>query len=513
MNSITRHLKKVGAENGVILALIGIKFIINLVLNQNYGYFRDEFFYMQLSERLFDGPIDMPLLSPLLMWITRTLLGDSLTALHVLPTLAGSLVILLTVRMVCILGGGFGAQLTAGLCVLLAPVNLGLNSTFSYDSFDQLFQVLSFYFVVKLLKTENSKGWLWFGLAAGLGLLTKQSMLILGLAFTLALLSTPARKYFRERWIWIAAAMAFAGFLPYLLMQMQLDWPIFSYSQHYTFNKTYPVSPIEFLFFQIITQNPLTMPIWLTGLFFLLFKGKRFRMLGFTFLFLFGILVLLRAKFYFLAPAFPVFFAFGAVQISNFLENRKLSWIGKVYIPVLILSGALLAPFALPLLPVEDFIAYSRGPGGNLGVKHERTEEGALPQFFADRFGWPELANEVVGIYQELPPEAQKKVCVFTGNYGEAGAIQFFGKADGLTRVLSGHGQYYYWGPGDCTGEIVIAVGIPRAALERIFNQVTLARIFTCEYCMSYENNLPIFVCRELKLPLGQLWPQIRHLD
>ena len=110
MKSTLGQLKKLLTENGLLLVLIGSKFLINLVLNQNYGYFRDEFFYMQLSERLLEGPVDIPLMAPVLMWFTRTLLGDSLTALHLLPTIAGSLIIFLTVRMVRVLGGGSVAQ-------------------------------------------------------------------------------------------------------------------------------------------------------------------------------------------------------------------------------------------------------------------------------------------------------------------------------------------------------------------------------------------------------------------
>jgi hypothetical protein len=514
MDFVISPIKKVHAENWLLLALICVKLLINLVFAQPYGYFRDEFFYLQLSERLTDGPIDMPLLAPALLWLARMLLGESLTVLHLFPVLAGCLVIGVSVQIVRELGGNRFAQLLAGLCTLLAPVNLGINSTFSYDSFDQLFWVLSLYFVFKVLKNENSKNWLGFGVAAGLGLLTKQTMLILGFALTLALLSTSARKYFRDRWIWLAAGIALLGLLPYLIMQIQLDWPILNYVQFYSSAKTYPVSPLEFLFFQIISQNPLTLPVWLSGLIYLLFaRTKPFRPIGLTTLFLFGIFVFLQVKFYFLAPVYPLLFAFGSVWFSEFLAKKNWRWLAKAYIPVIILSGTLLAPFALPLLPVDDFIFYSKGPGGNLGLKQERNEENELPQFFADRFGWPELAAEVVRIYQNLSPEEQKQVYVFTGNYGEAGAIQFFGKSAGLTRILSGHGQYFYWGPGECTGKIMITVGISREPLERIFKNVTLAGVFTCRYCMPYENRLPIFLCRDLLLPMQQLWPTLQHID
>lgn len=514
MNPRLLQIKKFASEYAVLMVLIASKLLINLMLVQPYGYFRDEFFYIQLSKHLGDGPIDMPLLAPTLMWLTRMLFGETLTALHIFPALAGSLVILLAVQIVRELGGNRFAQLLAGLCTLFVPVNLGVNSTFSYDSFDQLFWLLTLYFVFKVLKTDNLKYWFWFGVAAALGLLTKQSMLVLGLALTLALLSTPARKYFKKRQIWLAAGIALVGLLPYLIMQIKLGWPILHYAEFYSSAKTYPVSPLEFLLFQIIAHNPVSLPIWLAGLIYLLGgRAKAFRGLGYTYLFLFGMFSFLRVKFYFLSPIYPLLFAFGAVWWSELIQKTKLFWIEKASVAVVMASGLLMAPFALPLLPVEQFIAYSQIPGKSLGLKQERQVAGELPQFFADRFGWPELTAEVERIYESLSPGDKQQVYIFTGNYGETGAIQFFGEEAGLTRVISGHGTYFYWGPGEFNGRVMISVGIPREPLERFFTQVIPAGVFHCRYCMPYENNLEIFICRDLKTPIHQLWPQIRHLD
>ena len=235
-------------ESLLIPILVGLKLILNLALDQNYGYFRDEFLYIALSKRLFAGPMDMPLLAPTLMAITRGVFGESLLALHIFPAIAGALVIVFTVRMVREFGGKFYAQLLAGVCVLLAPLNLGLNSSFSYDSFDQLFWVLCIYMLVKIFKHDSSKTWLLFGLFAGLGLLTKQGMLFLGFAVAVALLITSQRAHFRQRWIWLAGFIAFLFFIPYVLVQMQLDWPSLGYWKYYTDSKTYPVSPLEFIF-------------------------------------------------------------------------------------------------------------------------------------------------------------------------------------------------------------------------------------------------------------------------
>ncbi len=183
-----------------------------------------------------------------------------------------------------------------------------------------------------------------------------------------------------------------------------------------------------------------------------------------------------------------------------------------VYLIIILLSGLLIAPIAAPLLPVDKFIAYSQFQQG-IEVKHERIREGMLPQFFADRFGWENMATQVVKVYQSLSPEDQAKTCIFTGNYGEAGAIAFFGKQYGIPPVIRGHGQYYYWGPGECTGEIVIVVGVREHDLKNTFNIVEQKGLIVNEYAMPYESNLPIFVCRAPKASLKDVWKKVAHFD
>lgn len=501
-------------KNWLMVLLVSIKFTINLGLDQHYGYFRDEFLYIMLSRRLLDGPIDMPLLAPALLAVVRWIFGESPFALHLFPTVAGAGVIILTILMVRRLGGRLFAQALAGICVLLVPVYLGMSSSYSYDPFDLFFWVLTLFALFKILMDKNPKGWLFFGFAAGLGLLTKQSMLFLGFAITLALFITSQRRQFQTKWIWAGAGIAFLFFLPYLIMQMQLDWPALGYFSFYTTSKTYPVSPLEFLKFQIITLNPITLPVWLAGLCFFFFSksGKAFRTIGWTYLILFFLFMILKAKFYFLTPAYPILFAAGAVMIENLTTKPKFYFLRPVYLTILILAGLVAIPFAAPFLPVETFIKFLQYQKG-MEVKQERLKEGVLPQFFADRFGWENMATQVVKVYQSLTPEEQHKVCIFTGNYGEAGAIEFFGRKRGLPPVISGHGQYYYWGPGECTGEIVIVVGVNEDDLKETFQIVEKKGLIQNEYAMPYENNLPIFLCRHPKANLTDLWKEVAHFD
>jgi len=164
----------------------------------------------------------------------------------------------------------------------------------------------------------------------------------------------------------------------------------------------------------------------------------------------------------------------------------------------------------LPAAGVGGGLPDHRAAGGDAGIKTETREVAELAQNFADRFGWEEMVATVAGVYEELPPEEQAEACILTGNYGEAGAIDFFGPEYGLPKAISGHNNYYLWGPGGCTGETVIAVNVPRGTLRTVFDDVEEADTVSCEYCMPDENNLPIYVVRSPKMPLEEAWPKFK---
>jgi hypothetical protein len=160
---------------------------------------------------------------------------------------------------------------------------------------------------------------------------------------------------------------------------------------------------------------------------------------------------------------------------------------------------------AVPLLPVESYVAYTKrlGIAPSAAENHELAE---LPQFFADRFGWEELTAEVAAVFESLP-DLDKPACGIVGrNYGETGAINYYGHRYDLPRAVSQHNNYYLWGPGDASGDVLIVVNYARADLEMVFENVTLAATLDLEYAMPYEANAPIYVCRGLKIPFDEAW-------
>jgi hypothetical protein len=178
---------------------------------------------------------------------------------------------------------------------------------------------------------------------------------------------------------------------------------------------------------------------------------------------------------------------------------------------VLAAAGVLTMPLTLPVLPVPSYLAYAAALHLQPESVREKNRMGPLPQFYADMFGWPEMVAVVAGAYHRLSPSEQAKCALFAPyNYGEAGAIDLFGPRHGLPRAISGHNEYYVWGPGDYTGEIMLVLGMPREELERLFQSVEQVAVIEHPYAMPYENG-PVYLCRGLKKPLRDLWPRFKH--
>src|SRR3712207_6036688 len=164
-----------------ILAYLALaKLLLHLLSADNYGYFRDELYYMAAGERLDLGYVDFPPFVALVAAFTRWLLGDSLVALRLFPALAGAVVVVLAGLMARELGGGRFAQGLAALATLVAPTFLAMGTFLSMDAFDQLFWVTAVYVLLLILKRDRPRLWLLFGLIVGLGLLTKVTMLFFG---------------------------------------------------------------------------------------------------------------------------------------------------------------------------------------------------------------------------------------------------------------------------------------------------------------------------------------------
>ena len=499
------------SDLAVIIYLSTAKLLLHLLTNQAYGYFRDELYYLACGDHLAWGYADQPPLIALVARATR-LAGDSLFALRLPAALAGALLVFFTGLFVRELGGRRFAIVVAALAVIIAPVYLYLHTILTMNAFEPLLWTLCAYLFVLIVKYERPRLWLVFGLVAGVGLMNKHSMAIFGFAVVVGLLLTPARKYVLSKWLWLGGLCALVIFLPNLIWEARHDWATVEVLRNAAVNQNLPLTPYGFFTGQLQLMHPLTLPLWLGGLYFYLFTraGRPIRALGFAYLIIFALLVVLKGKIYYLAPAYPWLFAGGAIAWARAVERLRRPWLRPVTVALLIIAGVVFAPLMLPVLPVETYRAYA----GRLGlgdVKTEKLRTGALPQHFADMFGWPEMTATVADAYHKLSPEDQKRCAIFARNYGEAGAIDFFGARYGLPKVIAKHQNYWLWGPRDYTGECLLTVGERLKDVQKSYTQIEQVATFTHPYVMPYENDLAIFLCRQPKFSsLKELWPQVK---
>jgi Dolichyl-phosphate-mannose-protein mannosyltransferase len=484
---------------------------IHFLWNGRYGYFRDELYYAACGQHLAWGYVDQAPLIAVIARLSRSLFGDSLRALRFFPALSAGAKILLAGWIVHELGGRRYAQILAATAMLVCPIYLTMDNFLSMNAFEPLFWMLCVVLSLRIVRTGNSREWMLFGFVAGIGILNKHSMLIFGLAFFLSLLVTRERRQLRERWIWAGALIAFVIFLPNLVWEYSNHWPTIEILQNVDRAKNAHVSWLAFLVQQAFLVHPLGAPICLAGLWYFLFSrdGKGVRFLGWTYLFLVAEFLIFRGRIYYLAPVYPMLFAAGAVAVEGWIGKAGKNWLKAAVLAPLLVGGMVAAPLALPILPLDAEAAYAKFWDVDR-VQVEREPSGKLPQMYADMMGWPQQAETVAGVFQSLSPEEQSRVAILAKNYGQAGAIDYFGPALGLPHAISGHNNYYLWGPQRYSGEVVIAVGMPLDALKPLFGQIDLAATINNEYAIPEENNLPVYICRKPKMTLQQAWPRLK---
>jgi hypothetical protein len=499
----------------LLLGIVTVKVLAHFAidLSGRYGYFRDELYYIACSRHLALGYVDHPPFSIFLLAIERRLLGESLLGIRFLPVIVGAAVVLLTAVMVRQLGGRRFAQGLAALAVLLAPVMLIQDLWYSMNSYDILFWTLASYLVIRILKEPTPQKWLALGVVIGLGLMNKYSIGFLCIGLAGGLLITRERRLLRSRWPWLAAGLAVLIFLPHVLWEWQHGFPTIEFMRNAEETKNIQMTPWHFLLSQFDETGRAAAVLWVLGLVYCLLHrdAKLYRLFGWMYLVIFAFMVTRNAKAYYLTPIYPLLWAFGAVGLEKFAERRGRRWLAPVAVGLLVLSGMISLPFALPVLPVDTFIAYQRMLGAT-PPQEERQEMGALPQYYADMFGWPAMVGAIAAAYDSLTPSEQSSCAILMNNYGEAGAVDFFGRDRNLPKAISGHNNYWLWGPRGLTGEVVIRLGGDVEKMRANYAEVRQVGVFHDDYCMPYENQ-PVFVLKRRHASLAQDWPSFKHYE
>ena len=491
--------------------------LLHLLTASRYGYFGDEMYHMACGEHLAWGYVDQPPFIALATWFTRHVFGTSVFAVHLLPAIAGLVLVWLTGLLTRELGGGRFSQAFAALCTACAGVYLVIHHIFTMNAFEPLFWMGCAYVVIRVIKTGNQKLWLWFGVLAGLGLQNKYSIAVYGFAIIAGLLLTPERKAFASRWIWIGGLIAFVIFLPNLLWNMQHHWPFLELMRNIRASgRDLPFTPIGYLRAQIFLMTPVTFPVWLLGTMYFFFwrEGKPFRVLGWAFLALLAAFIVLHGKDYYASPVYPFLFAGGAIAIEQFASRSRQAWLKPVSVAVVLLGTLALLPLFVPVLSPESYVRYQ----AKLPFKIQPDEKSMLaepmPHYYSWCFGWEEMVKGVAKAYYSVPPEHRADVAVFATNFAPAGAIDLIGPKYGLPKAISGHQSYWLWGPRNYSGQTMIVVGVKREDASKWFDEVTVITELYNPYAPPWENR-PVLLCRGQKhfRSLAEAWPKLKNWD
>jgi hypothetical protein len=471
-----------------------------------YGYFRDELYYLDMARHLDWGYVDA---APLIAVYAKValLLGGSLAALRIISALAGTALVALTILIARELGGNRYAQFIAGLSILLCPSVLVMDGLMTMNAFEPLFWMGCMLVIARILRTGDSRLWLWFGVLAGLGLENKHSTLFFGFALAVALLLTRDRREFARQWIWIAAAIAIALFLPNIIWQIRHGFPTLEDLENVRREgKNVVLGPLAFIKEQITDLHPILLLVWMSGLIWLL-RNRVWRVLGLIFVVFFVTMLSAHAKNYYLFPIYPMLFAAGGVAIEQWLKHRA-GWMRAAVVALIAVATVPFIPMFTWMLPPERLLAFQNTIGFK-PAKQEVNHESLLMQPIADQFGWPEMVSEVAGIYYSLPPVERAETGIWAGNYGEAGAINLFGPQYGLPRAWSRHQNHWYWGPPPQAYKNLIVL---QWSLEDVQDNCTSYQTFPhYERFGMGEENTPIYLCRGVKFDIQKIWWHSHH--
>src|ERR1700728_419502 len=513
---------------GICIATAAVKLVIQIAGNivaqrAGYGIFRDEMYYLICGRHLAFGYVDQPPMVALQARLTEILFGyDHMWSLRLFSALAGAVKVFLTGALVWAMGGSRRAAALAMLGVTVAGVYLGIDSFLSMNSFEPVFWMTCALALMRIARAKTlpdpervvRNWWIVLGVSAGLGLENKANEVFFLVAALIALLLTPQRRILASRWFGVAMALIVALALPNLLWQIHNHWPTLEWLVNVSkSDKDVKLPPLQFLAGQMMMLTPWTIPLWLSGVVWLLVSGKAraFRFLGALYPVFLAMMLLMHAKDYYLAPVYPIYFAAGAMRwLPVDRQGMVRSALVSAYALLLAVGFVLTVPFSIPVLSPQKFVAWSKTM--HFTPKDSENHDATiLPQFYADRFGWQEMVEKVGRIYNSLPPRERAVTGIYTGNYGEASAINVFGAKYGLPVAVSGHQSYWLWGPhGYTSQEMIIINGAKLGDMKAYYQDCVVADRMDNPLSMPWEIK-PIYLCRGRKSTYAPDWKDFKY--
>jgi hypothetical protein len=486
----------------LLLGLALARLLLHLLLAGRYGFDRDELATLDDAGRLAWGYVAYPPLTPFLAHASTQLFGDSLFAFRLPSALAQALATLLAGLIARELGGRRAAQAIAAIAVCCAPFSMVSGTMMQYSSLDYLWWILAAWMLLKVANGNDPRWWLALGFAIGLGMMTRYTMLACVAGIVAGVLATPLRRQLRTPWPWAGAALSLLVFAPNAWWQWRHGFVYLDFMQAIHARDVAVGRTDFFLAAQLLVgAHPLTAPLWLAGLAWLACAKDAARARALAWMYATALLLywLADARDYYLAPAYPMLLAAGAVALERGLARlrpRAATAARFATAASLALAFTTTALFALPLAP----------PGSTWW----RISEPFHAEF-SDRIGWPELVAQVASVYHALPAAERARTAIYASNYGEAGAIARYGSRHGLPRAISQVNSYWALGYGDPPPATLIVLGNDAQHMRATAANCVLAgRVRIPHGVRNEESSRPdIYLCRDLRFDWARSWPRI----
>lgn len=494
----------------ILAAFVVLKLALHFFTNTNYELHRDTYLYLALADHLDFGFVSVPPGIAVIAKLSNVLFGDSDFAVGVFPALIGAASLLVIGLLVKEFEGGIWALVLACASFVLSPAFLRSNTFLQPVSFDQFFWLWSAFFIVKLLKSQNPIYWLHLGVVWGLAFLTKYAIAFLALAFLTALALSPQRRLFASKFFGLGVFIGLLLILPNLLWQWQHNWPVVQHMRELQETQLANVALADFVLLQFLMNLPAVF-VWISGLIFLLSRRAQnpYRVLGFTFLLVLALLLALRGKAYYTLGIYTTLFAAGGVALERILALR-FAVLKPLALAVMLALALPVMPYSVPLLSMDKMLAYAEA-SKNFGLSDAlRWEDGRihdLPQDYADMIGWKELSAIVSQVYHGLSANEKSRCVIYAENYGQAGAIRYYGKKLGLPEPVSFNESFVFWAPEKIEHEDLILIYVNDELggdIAQLFGAITLAGELDNVYAR--ERGLQVYLCKNPQAGFAELY-------
>jgi len=430
------------ARNLLLLGFILLKFILQYILiDPVYELHRDEFLHLDQARHLAWGYTSVPPFTSWISWIILQL-GNGVFWVKFFPALFGALTLVVVWKTIEELKGGWFALLLGAVSVVFSTL-IRLNMLYQPNSPDILAWTLLFFTILKFINSQNSK-WLWYaGITFAFGFLNKYNIAFLLIGLLPSILITEHRTIFRNKQFYYAMLLAALLVLPNLIWQYTNGFPVFKHLDELARTQLVNVNRFDFLKEQLLFFMGSLFVILVAFIAFIIYPPfRKYRIFGWSFLFIISLFVYLKAKGYYAIGLYPIFLAFGSVYLEQILSGKRIKYFRPVILVLPILMFFPMLQIAFPNRTPQE-IRQNAQQYKDFGLlRWEDGKDHDLPQDFADMQGWKELAQKVDLAMASIPDK--EHTLLLCDNYGQAGAINYYSDIKNIG-VVSMNADYINW--------------------------------------------------------------------